>query len=580
MYKALLLTLFWALTATPAFALDLTAAIAACKSVKNVGTKAECLAYVQNDLSNCSRAYNDKFCKQAMDEIRAKDYTRCDHLSQYATSDDDKGEMERWCIALTRRNDLKCREVLPDDLAAKRDCELTVKALTAMDLAIQLAATIPEDAEVNGTIQEDDVKVAPPPIRQPTPDDEQEDEEEDDEQPASLYEDIDSDPLPWRREVRQTAKQVHDLVAGRIKPMKGVDRSTYTDMALGFTGTREQQIPLDLDQDLQAALKVARQQKDQALVDQLLELIAEVNDRDNTNLRLFGDTLQASSWMDWAEVDDDIAADYSQWFETSAVRSLQRTGGKFKFNLTGFEKQVMAELKQLAATVPMELLNRAVNLVGGSGTVGGVEIRKIAKTEWEVIRILTDNTLFAATEWYAFDKLKDDAPVKLTGGDLVAWSVNAPVVSPNYQDWLAAKGAVDPLPEVEARMLRETGAPDLSDVAFTAWRANVTKIAKAWLGDADGLWDRSDADNAVRGWRRLHPPVVAQQGGPAFDPTDKSTWLEEAKREAVILHGAIDWTSQQGRIVIENLTENQGFTDSWAEYKGRWIPDAVNSVRW
>lgn len=570
MFNVLVLIMAWLLTAPAAHALDLKEATTLCRAATNTATEWECLAYVQDTPALCTKAYNDTFCKKAMVAVRAKEYSRCEYLSQYATNSDDKKEMERWCTALTRRSTVKCVDVVPKDMEAKRDCELTVKALLAMDAALL--------AEANGGGQQVATvsPSTPPPVVAP---DEQDEQEEADIK-TPIYEDIASETVPWRREVRTAAKKLHDLTAGLIKPMKDADRSKYTDMALGFTSTREQQIPDDLDRELRDAINLAKTNGDADLVKELRALISEANDKDNTNLRLFGDTLQASSWMDWADVDDEVAADYSLWFETSAVQALKTTGGRFKFNLTGYEKSVMAELKELAATVPMELLNRAVNLPGGTRDFGGVEIRKLAKTEWEVIRILTDKTLFDATEWYVFDKLKDDAPVKLTGAELASWSVNEAVASPDYAQWLTAHGASDPLPEVKARMLTETTAPDFGDPALAAWERAVTKASRAYVGDANGLWDQTDGTRVVQNWRRAHPPVVAASAGPAFNPNDKKTWLEEAKREALIRRADIDWSGGKGKALLMALEDYVEFTDDWNLYRDQYVDEAIKSIKW
>ena len=57
-----------------------------------------------------------------------------------------------------------------------------------------------------------------------------------------------------------------------------------------------------------------------------------------------------------------------------------------------------------------------------------VDLPGLRRTEWEVARILTDASLHAATDWYVFDKQRDDAPRALDADEDIATMQKADLI--------------------------------------------------------------------------------------------------------------------------------------------------------
>lgn len=257
----------------------------------------------------------------------------------------------------------------------------------------------------------------------------------------------------------------------------------------------------------------------------------------NTNLRLFGDLLQATTWHDWQENEIQTEGDYDRWFKLNAVQPVINGGGRFVFNLQGFTQARTTQLRGYGETIPRRLLNLQVG-EEDERSLGGVDIPKLTRTEYEVIAVLWDQNIYDHTRWYTFNKMTDTDVTELDATELPAWGLHSTIAEAAYAAWLAAHHANDPWTALRAKMLAESGAPDLLGV-LDDWEDVARPKAKRFLADdITPLWEDAELMSSL---------FVLRYKAPPLDETNKIAfakyWIE------VLTGDPQDWDGEWKEIV-------------------------------
>ncbi len=255
--------------------------------------------------------------------------------------------------------------------------------------------------------------------------------------------------------VEQTEEATEDLEriqeflnANHEAQDEATDRSARTDMALGLTVLRSNSLKGRNVRDLMQWMEAAKLDgEEQKILARCEALLARAEGRaNNTNLRIFGDKVAATTWMDWVPVDITVQGQYRTWFEECATKPLLANDGRFKFNLSGFKRDYVVGLVDGAKNISQQEMDRRV------------DGHEISKTDWEILEVLSNPSLFGRTDFLLFDKRKAEEPTIMDEGVRGEWHVAQPITNVDHEIYLARIAEETQQKEVaEAEQARFTG---------------------------------------------------------------------------------------------------------------------------
>jgi len=196
-----------------------------------------------------------------------------------------------------------------------------------------------------------------------------------------------------------------------------IDRSSHKDMALGVTELRKNHLKSGDQRDLFEWMKAAQEDGEEAeILERCQQLLVRAEGKaNNNNLRIFGDVVGASTWMDWIPVNPTIQGQYRTWFTECATKPLLSNDGRFKFNLSGFDHEYCQQLVVKASKISQKEMDRMV------------DEHEISKTDWEILEVLSNISLFEKTDFLLFDKTEDDEPLMMKEELKKTFAVDKPI---------------------------------------------------------------------------------------------------------------------------------------------------------
>ena len=221
----------------------------------------------------------------------------------------------------------------------------------------------------------------------------------------------------FQASLKEIGFKLEDLGHNLEEPVGEEDRRTHRDdTALGVTEVKERTLPPKWVGYLDEIIADAEGDgEEQEILDRALKLKARTTV--GTNLRIFGDKMGASTWMDW-ELEEGAARveTYREQFTRLETNPILAGDGRFKFNLSGLNAADTRTGIKEAAEVSRAEIDRWVSL--------GPEA--LSKTSWELLEILSTPELRAKTDFLVFDKVKnkDEIPKEATADELKKYGVD------------------------------------------------------------------------------------------------------------------------------------------------------------